>query len=55
MVGLGLWVLGCAAINRPSGVDGYWFLDQLHAEMGKIGVETYDDFEQICRILIVDS
>lgn len=43
---LKIWVLGCAAINRPSGPNGYWFLDELHAEMAKFGMESYDDFEQ---------
>lgn len=43
---LKIWALGCAAINSPSGADGQWFLDQLHAEMDKYGMETYDDFEQ---------
>lgn len=37
-----IWVLRCAAM----GPDGHWFLDQLHAEMGKFGMKTYDDFEK---------
>jgi hypothetical protein len=49
---LKMWVLGCAAINRPSGANGYWFLDQLHAEMTKFGMETYDDFEQYAGSLL---
>lgn len=49
---LKIWVLGCAAINWPSGADGYWIMDQLHAEMDKFGMETYDDFEKHAGALL---
>jgi len=41
-----IWTLGCAVINKPSGIDGQWLLNQFHIEMGNLGMETYDDFEK---------
>lgn len=41
-----IWTLGCAVIGRPLGQDGQWFLEMLHAEMDKLGIQTYDEFEK---------